>query len=223
MLSRYSGGALKQELESKPTGWYIYQAGGFIMARATQTKILESAEQLFWSGGHKGSSLDNIAKSAGQSKGAVFHYFKNKKDITCQVLRKYTDEQIFDQLEMHFKVTPNNKDALQAWVKSIYEAYEAENFKGGCLLGNMALELSDDDEGVRVEIEAMFSEWENRLVGHFEDPARMGDIVMDKRQFARLVIATLQGVTMTAKVHKDGYRSKLEFDALDELIEGFIV
>ena len=193
------------------------------MAKATQKKILESAERMFLSGGHGGSSLDRIANDAGQSKGAVFHYFKNKKDMTCQVLRKYADEQIFEALEEHFNDTRNNKDALQAWVKAIYELYAAEHFKGGCLLGNMALELSDNDEDVRVAMEALFLEWEERLVAYFEDPVREGDIVMDKRQFARLVIATLQGVTLSAKVHKDEERAKLEFDALDELIEGFIV
>ncbi len=192
------------------------------MKKATDLRILDSAEQLFWHYGHRASSLDKIANDAGQSKGAVFHYFRNKKDITSQVLRKYAQENIFGPLETHFFQTPNTKEALLGWGMEIYKNYAEADYKGGCLLGNMALELSDSDENARCEMAKIFLDWENKLTGYFKDPARSGEIMMEPRQFARLLIAALQGVTMTSKVHKDRNRGAREFQAFAELIERMI-
>ncbi len=192
------------------------------MKKATNQKILNSAQQLFWHHGHRASSLDKIANDAGQSKGAVFHYFKNKKDITSQVLQKYADEQLFEPLDKHFSQISNTKEALLSWGMEIYQAYADQNYKGGCLLGNMALELSDEDEAVRQQMASIFLDWENQLVGYFKDPGRQGEVLMEPRQFARLLIATLQGITMTSKVHKDKNRAAREFQAYGELIERLI-
>ena len=177
------------------------------MKQATDRKILDSAEQLFWHHGHRASSLDKIANDAGQSKGAVFHYFRNKKDITSQVLKKYASEQLFAPLEKQFSQTANTKEALLGWAMEIYQAYAQDGYKGGCLLGNMALELSDEDETVRKEMATIFLDWENQMTCYFKDANRQGEIMMEPRQFARLLIATLQGITMTIKVHKDKNRA----------------
>jgi len=189
------------------------------MKKATDRKILNSAEQLFWYHGHRASSLDKIANDAGQSKGALFHYFRNKNDITSCVLEKYALEQLFAPLEKHFSQTQNTKEALLSWTFEIYQAYTEQEYKGGCLLGNMALELSDADEAVRQQIAGIFLDWENQLVSYFKDKSRNGEVVMEPRQLARLLIACLQGVTMTVKVHKDKNRAGREFQAFAELIE----
>jgi AcrR family transcriptional regulator len=192
------------------------------MKKATDIKLLDSAEKSFWHYGHGGSSLDKIANDAGQSKGAVFHYFRNKKDITSQVLSKYAQEQITDPLETAFAQSRNIKEGLLMWVMKIYQDYAANDYKGGCLLGNLALELSDGDEAARGEMAKIFLDWENQLTGYFKDEARAGEILMEPRQFARLLIATLQGITMTVKVHKDKNRAGREFQAFAELIERMI-
>lgn len=193
-----------------------------VQKKSTDKRLLDSAERLFWHHGHHGSSLDRIANDAGQSKGAVFHYFRNKKDITSQVLKKYADEQVLGPIHKHFKASQNTKEALLSWGYEIYQDYVKANFKGGCLLGNMALELSDVDESVRQEMASIFLEWENTLASYFKDEMRMGEILMEPRQFARMVIATLQGITMTTKVHKDKNRAAREFQAFAEMIERLI-
>ena len=192
------------------------------MQQATNKRILKSAERLFRRYGHGASSVDKIANDAGQSKGAVFHYFRNKQEIAAQVLRAYAAAQIFAPLERHFARTPNIKEALLGWGLELYQTYAREGYQGGCLLGNMALELADTQEALRRDMAAIFLEWENRMTGYFRDKNRQGEILMEPRQFARLLIAALQGLTMTTKVHKDKNRAAREFQAFGELIERLI-
>lgn len=192
------------------------------MAKATQEKILDSAEKLFWMQGHKATSLDEIAKDAGQSKGAFFHYFKNKREVTQRALEKYAQDVLFAPLETHFAQSQNLKDALFGWARQVYMSYGENGYQGGCMLGNMALELSDTDEELRAELARIFLEWENKLVGFLREQAYEGQLLMEPRQFARVLIATLQGITMTIKVHKDKNRAAREFQAMAELIERLV-
>jgi len=192
------------------------------MKKQTQLKLLESAEDLFWHKGHKATSLDAVARSAGQSKGAVFHYFRNKDDLTVLTLKKYVQEELFKPLDDAFAQNSNVKEALLFWAHDVYNRYGEKSYTGGCLLGNLALELSDQNESIRLELAKSFLEFENLLVTHLKNSVGKAEILMEPRQFARIFIAAVQGITLTIKVHKDKNRAAREFQALAEMIERLI-
>lgn len=188
----------------------------------TRAKLIDSAEKLFWFKGHKSTSIDDIAAASGQSKGAFFHYFKSKKEITILAVHKYAQEEIFDGLEKHFSTYNSTKEALLSWAHELYTNNEMRGAKGGCLLGNLGIDMADQDEDMRIEISKLFLEWENRLVAYFKEPNRTGTILMEPRQFARSVIGAYQGMMMSIKIHKDKRRTAREFQMLAELFERLI-
>ncbi len=192
------------------------------MTQATQKKIINAAERLILKRGYDGTSLNDVVAAAGVSKGALFHYFRNKQAVSRDVLEKYANEQIFVPLEKHLSGTPSVKQGLLAWLQETYNAYAQWKFTGGCLIGNCALELSDRDEATREQLKQIFLQWENQLVGFLKPAATEGKMTMEPRQFARLLIAAYQGVTMTVKVHKDHNRAGREFQAIGQLIEAVI-
>lgn len=188
---------------------------------ATQKKIIRTAEQLLWARGYEGASLNDIVAKAGISKGGLFHYYPNKRAVTQAVLAKYFDEQIMEPLDRHLGHSfdaRSVKAGLLDWLREVYGAYGQKGFKGGCMLGNFALEVSDQDEALREAIKAMFLQWENRLVSALRPVAQSGHLLMDARQFARLLIAMYQGVTMNCKVNRDQIRASRDFQAVGEFI-----
>ncbi len=192
------------------------------MTNKTEAKLLDSASSLFWQQGHKATSLDQIAANANQSKGAFFHYFRNKNEVTKKVLAKYAQERLIGPMDQYFAASDNVKEALLMWVQGNYTYYTQNGYHSGCLMGNLALELADRDDEIREELSALFLEWENRLVRHLREKAKDGQLIMEARQFARIFIAAMQGITMTIKVHKDKNRAGREFMALSEMIERLI-
>src|SRR5580704_16741310 len=52
-----------------------------IRTQETQARLLEAAEEIFVRDGFEGAQLDEIAATAGRSKGAVYTHFKNKEDL----------------------------------------------------------------------------------------------------------------------------------------------
>ena len=152
----------------------------------------------------------------------MFHYFRNKDDLTVLALKKYAQEELFEPLEAAFARNKNVKEALLFWAQFVYERYGEKSYRGGCLLGNMALELSDQNETIRLELAKTLLEFENILTNHLKNSTDGAQILMEPRQFARIFIAAVQGITLTIKVHKDKNRAAREFQALAEMIERLI-
>ena len=52
---------------------------------ATRKKILESAQRLFTRRGYERTSLSDIAKYAGVTRGAIYWHFENKEELIGQL------------------------------------------------------------------------------------------------------------------------------------------
>lgn len=77
--------------------------------------LLEAAERIFGSRGIAGASLDDVAKEAGLTKGAVFSNFKNKTELVLEVIRNRqtsaAEVQEFDRILEE----PDDHERLRAW------------------------------------------------------------------------------------------------------------
>jgi len=61
-----------------------------LRTRETQTKLLEAAAQVFVREGYEAAQLDEIAATAGRSKGAVYTHFKSKEDLFLALFEERT-------------------------------------------------------------------------------------------------------------------------------------
>ena len=89
--------------------------------------------------------------------------------------------------------------------KAIFAEQEKNNFVGGCLFGNTALEMADSNEKFSEVIQEVFNRWTGLLAEHL-DEARNADLlpaVTEPRLLAKTVVATLEGAIMMSRVSKD--------------------
>lgn len=65
-----------------------------------QEKILKIALELFFKFGIKRVTMDDIAKELGMSKKTIYHYYKEKDDIVCQLceVEMLKQEKIFEEV-----------------------------------------------------------------------------------------------------------------------------
>ena len=64
----------------------------------TKNKIISSAAKLFSERGYDETTLQDIMKLSGLSKGAIYHYFKSKQEI-LDYLSNYEKELVSDFLK----------------------------------------------------------------------------------------------------------------------------
>ncbi len=61
------------------------------MARDTKARIVDAALELFAQNGYLGTSMSDIAKQLGITKGALYKHFASKQEILDQIIQKMND------------------------------------------------------------------------------------------------------------------------------------
>jgi len=79
----------------------------------TKEKILKCAERLFSLNGYDATSVQDICKEVGISKGAFFHYFPTKESLFLEVLDLWLSE-LYEKLEEKRK---EEKEVFQSIIK----------------------------------------------------------------------------------------------------------
>ncbi|PMQ02040.1 MAG: TetR family transcriptional regulator [Dictyoglomus sp. NZ13-RE01] len=79
----------------------------------TKEKILKCAERLFSLNGYDATSVQDICKEVGISKGAFFHYFPTKESLFLEVLDFWLSE-LYEKLEEKRK---EEKEVFQSIIK----------------------------------------------------------------------------------------------------------
>ena len=59
-------------------------------AEATRNALLDAAERVFYDKGVSRASLDDIAREAGATRGAIYWHFKDKVDLFAAMLERVT-------------------------------------------------------------------------------------------------------------------------------------
>ena len=87
-----------------------------------KTKILEAALDEFAARGYRKASTNSIVKKAGVSKGLLFHYYTNKKELYILLYKSAIDTIVSDLLE---RVNLSDHDVLNRISQSVQEKINA--------------------------------------------------------------------------------------------------
>ena len=71
-----------------------------IRTRETQARLLDAAEEIFVRDGFESAQLDEIAATAGRSKGTVHTHFKSKEDLFLALFEHRTQSYIENLLRV---------------------------------------------------------------------------------------------------------------------------
>lgn len=94
-------------------------------AEKTKSKILENALKVFLKNGYSKTTLSDIAKSAGYTRGAVYWHFKNKQEILENLISKF-----------HGRVFSKQKDIIESSLDPIQKIKEMVNINLPLLYNN---------------------------------------------------------------------------------------
>jgi TetR/AcrR family transcriptional regulator len=114
-------------------------AGG--AAPSSREKILDVAEALFARRGYAGVGLREVAEAAGLSKSSLFHHFRGKAPLYCEVLHRVLrriDERLIPAV--HAALPPERR--LDRWVEALVDALAEHPGSARLLLRG----LFEDDE-----------------------------------------------------------------------------
>ena len=173
---------------------------------ATRDQILNAAARLIHVQGYHSTSLDDVLRESGVGKGNFYHYFKSKEDLGYAIIDRITRGFVERSLGPSFAdAEADPVGQIRTFLDRVVEAQRQRNCVGGCVMGNLASELSDVHEGFRQRLASLFGTW--RM--HLADAVRRGQARgrlradVDAARLAQFLVAGLEGSILLSKVTKD--------------------
>lgn len=148
------------------------------------------------------TSLDDVLAAAGAGKGQLYHYFVDKADLVGAVIERQLELILAEQ-----QPALDHTDSwagIDTWASHYLDLHAAPDGPFACPLGTMAAELKND-ETFRPSLDAAFRRWEAPLARGLQSMKDRGDLVADTDppRLAAMVIATLQGGMLVARIRDD--------------------
>ncbi|MFJ3697346.1 TetR/AcrR family transcriptional regulator [Streptomyces sp. NPDC090052] len=129
--------------------------------RATRERIVAAAADLMYRRGVAGTSTPAVRDAAGVSSSQIYHYFADKDDLTRAVIAFQSEAILSHQAPLLARL--DSIEALRSWREVVVDAARRQNGAGGCPLGTLSSELSDDHPWARDALAASFTEWSEAI------------------------------------------------------------
>ena len=175
-------------------------------SRSTREAVIAAATRLIHVHGYNATSLDDVLRESGVGPGNFYYHFKSKEDLGYAILDKIVHGFLERTLEPCFadaEAPPLGQ--IRCFLDRVLQAQRERNCVGGCVMGNLASELSDVHEGFRTRLATLFTAWQARLASALDSARRRGELApaSEPEALARFVVASLEGAILLAKVSKD--------------------
>ncbi len=174
-------------------------------ASATREKIIQAAFEEIHSHGFQATSMNEIIKRAGITKGALYHHFKSKTElgyaVIDEVIRPLMKERWLDPMSK----SENPIDALIDCMAELIKNTPKQAVIRGCPLANLAHEMSGIDEGFRLKLSQVLEAWQDGLSKVFSVGIKNGYVRsdVDTDNVACFLVAAIEGTIGMAKNSKD--------------------
>jgi TetR/AcrR family transcriptional regulator, transcriptional repressor for nem operon len=173
---------------------------------ATRDQILNAAARLIHVQGYQSTSLDDVLRESGVGKGNFYYYFKSKEDLGYAIIDRITQGFVERSLGPAFAdADADPVEQIHGFLDRVLEAQRQRKCVGGCVMGNLASELSDVHEGFRQRLAGIFDVWRTHLAEAVSRGQARGRLRpdVDVSRVAQFLVAGLEGSILLSKVTKD--------------------
>lgn len=159
-------------------------------------KIIEIAADLIHQYGYNNIGLKRILEEAQIPKGSFYYYFQSKEDLALNVIDYHIrfTKHLFNQLE-------KNYDGLKDFFDFYFAKFYELDYKRGCAIGNLIMELSDLKDSFRLKL----LEWTMMLEKEIYEMLKNSNIdeSIDKKAMSSFLVSCFEGVLLKTKLEKN--------------------
>ena len=169
----------------------------------TRERLLRAASREIYRSGFQSASLGTILASAGVTKGALYHHFKNKDALGYAVVEEIISTDVRGTWVLPLQSVKDPIDTLIGIVRHI--PVGPADVCGGCQLNNLAQEMSPLDAGFRKRLETIFDAWREAVASVLREGQIRGSVRrdLDPTDAAGLLIAMVEGYGSLGKNAQD--------------------
>ena len=168
--------------------------------------ILDAGLKAMFRTGYHGTSVRDVTAAAGAPQGSFTNHFRSKEAFASEVLDRYfanTKGLVAEALE-DVALTPRQR--LRRYLDIITGKLKGDDFRRGCLIGDLSLEASGSSESLRERLVAIFAEWRLPFAACIAEAQARGEIAAEfpPEELADFLLTSWQGAILRTKVERDG-------------------
>ncbi len=181
-------------------------------------KLLDAGVEIFHRCGFNGCGVQEITEAAGVPKGSFYNHFASKEALGAAVLDRYWQQRGGATLRILEDGEFRPRERLRRHFAAMAANMAKGGYTGGCLIGNLGAELSDQSKLVCERLVAVFAGWTGSVETCIRQAQREGDIRADcdAGVLAAFLINSWEGAVLRAKVDKNA----APFEEFDEVVFG---
>jgi TetR/AcrR family transcriptional repressor of nem operon len=170
-------------------------------AERTRQFIIETTAGIFNTKGYAGTSLTDLTKSTGLTKGSIYGNFENKEEVALAAFDyNYNCISVITAARIAAAVTFHDKLMVYA---QVYDQFTRSTFpKGGCPILNTAVEADDTNGLLKDRAAKAVLKWKKNIQDLITAGIAAGEFKpeINGQQMALSIIALIEGGIMIAKV-----------------------
>src|SRR5829696_4269796 len=168
---------------------------------SAKDKLLDAAVQVVRQKGYAATSVDDLCRAAGVTKGAFFHHFESKEDLAVAAARYWSDftTDFFDKAPYQKHSDP--LDRLLAYIDFRREILQGNIEDFTCLLGTMVQEAYATSPKIRQACDASISRHAAAVAQDIAAAKKLyaPDATWDAEELALFTQVVVQGAFILAK------------------------
>ncbi|MBX3381235.1 MAG: TetR/AcrR family transcriptional regulator [Phycisphaeraceae bacterium] len=175
----------------------------------TRTRILDAAARLFHEQGFNATGVSTILREAGVNPGSLYNLFPSKDALLASVLERYK-ELLYPVVMAPVEARTNDPiERVFALLQQYRDWFLPLDFRLGCPIGNLALEVADSHPEIRPLIQQNFDGWCGFVTKWLKEAGDRLPRDLDRDQVAQTVLTVMEGGLMQAR----SSRSASAYDA----------
>jgi len=144
-----------------------------------KTALLQTGLRLFAENGYNGTGIKQIVDEVGVPKGSFYNYFKSKEVFTVDIIQHYSDA-LSTMWDDYLRLGPQEPlAALKNSFEMILAYHENSEVRTGCLIGNLAAEISESSDLCRQEMCHAAVVWKDRVSDYIKQGQSLGTVRND--------------------------------------------
>jgi TetR/AcrR family transcriptional regulator, transcriptional repressor for nem operon len=186
--------------------------------KRTRDDILASILDTVHRKGFNATGLSELFAVSGASSGSFYNYFRSKHELGHALIDFEWKKLQQNILEPAFREQGTPAAQVLAMLDRLEAKQLAQPDCAGCLLGNLIVDLVEQDESFRTHLITVFGEWERRIA----DALRQDRSHVAPEQVAEQLITLIEGVMLLGRLHRDPRRVRRGFDAARALVQPLV-
>jgi len=175
----------------------------------TRERILGAARTLVMESGFAGTSIDDILKATGLTKGAFFHYFKGKADLARELVEWHArqDLSLFEDFVKEAEARSDDPLDQAVFFLEAFEDYisRTTDHSPGCMYAVYTYEAMEFEPAVRDFIADTLRQWTSMYVRKFQEVIDRYPPAMPvtARQLAETYVSIIEGGLVLQRAYGD--------------------